>query len=67
ILWRVIGGVGFRPVIDLVAVCLTVGSVAFATGLIGELMAAQRAELRELRRRLEELSARPGSQPSDIQ
>ncbi len=67
ILWRVIGGVGFRPLIDLVAVCLTVGSVAIATGLIGELMAAQRAELRELRRRLEELSARPGSQPSDIQ
>lgn len=67
VLWRVIGGVGFRPLIDLVAVCLTVGSVAIATGLIGELMAAQRAELRELRRRLEELSARPGSQPSDIQ
>lgn len=67
ILWRVIGGVGFRPLIDLVAVCLTVGSVAIATGLIGELMAAQRAELRELRRRLEELSARPGSQPTDLQ
>jgi glycosyltransferase involved in cell wall biosynthesis len=66
ILWRVIGGVGFRPLIDLVAVCLTVGSVAIATGLMGELMAAQRAELRELRRRVEELSARPGSQPTDI-
>ena len=66
ILWRVIGGVGFRPLIDLVAVCLTVGSVALATGLIGELMAAQRAELRELRRRVEELSARPGSQPTEI-
>jgi len=66
VLWRVIGGVGFRPMIDLVAVCLTVGSVAIATGLIGELMAAQRAELRELRRRVEELSARPGSQPTEI-
>ena len=66
ILWRVIGGVGFRPLIDLVAVCLTVGSVAIATGLIGELMAAQRAELRELRRRVEELSARPGAQPTEI-
>ena len=66
VLWRVIGGVGFRPLIDLVAVCLTVGSVAIATGLIGELMAAQRAELRELRRRVEELSARPGSQPTEI-
>ncbi len=66
ILVRVIVGVGFRPLIDLVAVCLTVGSVALATGLIGELMAAQRAELRELRRRVEELSARPGSQPTEI-
>ena len=66
VLWRVIGGVGFRPLIDLVAVCLTVGSVAIATGLIGELMAAQRAELRELRRRVEELSARPGSLPTEI-
>lgn len=66
VLWRVIGGVGFRPMIDLVAVCLTVGSVAIATGLMGELMAAQRAELRELRRRVEELSARPGSQPTEI-
>ncbi len=66
VLWRVIGGVGFRPLIDLVAVCLTVGSVAFATGLMGELMAAQRAELRELRRRVEELSARPGSLPTRI-
>jgi glycosyltransferase involved in cell wall biosynthesis len=56
ILWRVIGGVGFRPLINLVEVCLTVGSVFFATGMIGELIAAQRAELSQLRARLEEFS-----------
>jgi glycosyltransferase involved in cell wall biosynthesis len=56
ILWRVIGGVGFRPLINLVETCLTVGSVFFATGLIGELIAAQRAELAQLRARLEDLS-----------
>jgi glycosyltransferase involved in cell wall biosynthesis len=56
ILWRVIGGVGFRPLINLVETCLTVGSVFFATGLIGELIAAQRAELSQLRARLEDFS-----------
>ena len=56
ILWRVFMGQGFRPVIDLVVVCLTVGSIAFATGLIAELVAAQRAELAELRRRMEEIA-----------
>jgi glycosyltransferase involved in cell wall biosynthesis len=56
ILWRVIGGVGFRPLINLVETCLTVGSVFFATGLIGELIAAQRAELSQLASRIEDLS-----------
>ena len=56
ILWRVIGGVGFRPLINLVEVCLTVGSIFFATGLMGELIAAQRAELGLLRKRLEDIS-----------
>ncbi|HUF64442.1 MAG TPA: glycosyltransferase family 2 protein [Gemmatimonadaceae bacterium] len=55
VLWRIFMGQGFRPVIDLVVVCLTVGSIAFATGLIAELVAAQRAELAELRRRMEEI------------
>jgi glycosyltransferase involved in cell wall biosynthesis len=63
ILWRVFMGQGFRPVIDLVVVCLTVGSVAFATGLIAELIAAQRAEIADLRRRMEEI-ARDGSRVS---
>ena len=56
VLWRVIGGVGFRPLLNLIETCLTVGSVFFATGLTGELIAAQRAELSELRRRVEDLS-----------
>ena len=56
IVWRVVGGVGFRPLINLVETCLTVGSVFFATGLIGELIAAQRAELSQVRARLEDLS-----------
>jgi glycosyltransferase involved in cell wall biosynthesis len=56
IIWRVVGGIGFRPLINLVETCLTVGSVFFATGLIGELIAAQRAELSQVRARLEDLS-----------
>lgn len=56
ILWRVIGGVGFRPLVNLVETCVTVGSVFFATGLIGELIAAQRAELSQLRSSIEDLS-----------
>jgi glycosyltransferase involved in cell wall biosynthesis len=63
ILWRVLGGVGFRPLINLVEVCLTVGSVFFATGLIGELIAAQRAELSQLRKRLEDISQERDSAP----
>lgn len=64
ILWRVIGGVGFRPLINLVETCLTVGSVFFATGLIGELIAAQRAELSQLRARLEDFSQERDTTPN---
>src|SRR5258705_8267789 len=56
ILWRVIGGVGFRPLVNLVETCVTVGAVLFATGLLGEMIAAQRAELSQLRARIEDLS-----------
>ncbi len=61
ILWRIFAGEGFRPLINLVETCLFLGSVFFATGLIGELIAAQRAEMRELRARLEELTQGPES------
>ncbi len=58
VIYRVFAGVGFRPVLTFVETCLLLGSVFFATGLLAELMAAQRAELAELRKTVEELVAR---------
>ena len=52
-------GVGTRAVWTIIQTCVIVGSVLFATGLIGEQVAVQRSELRELRRRVEEQSAAP--------
>jgi len=52
-------GVGTRAVWTIVQTCLIVGSVFFATGLIGEQIAVQRSEVRELRRRVEEEAAEP--------
>lgn len=51
---RIVAGFGFRPLLDLVMLCVIVGTVLFVGGLVGEMIAAQRAELRELRRRLDE-------------
>lgn len=48
-------GVGVRWVWTLIQTCLLLGSIFFATGLLGEQVAGQRAELREVRRRLDEL------------
>jgi glycosyltransferase involved in cell wall biosynthesis len=53
-----IQGVGVRWVWTLIQTCLVLGSVFFATGLLGEQIAGQRAELREVRRRLDEVAAR---------
>ena len=47
----------FAPMWTLIQTCLILGSILFATGLLGEQIAGQRAELRELRRQLDELSA----------
>ncbi|MGH7678152.1 MAG: glycosyltransferase [Gemmatimonadaceae bacterium] len=52
--------VGQRWVWTLIQTCLVLGSVFFATGLLGEQIAGQRAELREVRRRLDELSSARG-------
>ena len=52
-------GEGTRAVWTIIQTCVIVGSVLFATGLIGEQVAVQRSELRELRRRVEEQSAEP--------
>ncbi|MBC7791007.1 MAG: glycosyltransferase family 2 protein [Anaerolineae bacterium] len=54
IVWRVVAGVGFRPLLNLIEVCLIVGSVLFVGGFLGEMVAVQRAEMREMRRRAEE-------------
>jgi glycosyltransferase involved in cell wall biosynthesis len=51
-------GIGVRWVWTLIQTCLVLGSIFFATGLLGEQIAGQRAELREVRRRLDELAAR---------
>lgn len=52
-----INGVGYRSVWTVITTCLILGSIFFATGLLGEQIAGQRAELREVRRRLDELEA----------
>jgi glycosyltransferase involved in cell wall biosynthesis len=40
---------GFRPLLNLIEVCLILGFLSFATGLLGEQIAGIRAELREMR------------------
>jgi hypothetical protein len=52
--WLALTGVGQRWVWTLVQTCLLLGSVFFATGLLGEQIAQHRAELREVRRELDE-------------
>lgn len=49
-----VSGVGLRAVWTVIQTCLILGSIFFSTGLLGEQIAGNRAELRELRRRLEE-------------
>lgn len=46
-----------RPLWTVLQTCLILGSIFFATGLIGEQIAGQRAQLREIRRQLDELGA----------
>lgn len=47
-------GFGIRPVWTIIQTCLILGSIFFATGLLGEQIAGQRAEVRDLRRRLDD-------------
>lgn len=51
--WLTVTGQGQRWVWTVVQTCLMLGSIFFATGLLGEQIAQQRAEVRELRRELE--------------
>jgi glycosyltransferase involved in cell wall biosynthesis len=56
--------VGYRSVWTVITTCLILGSIFFATGLLGEQIAGQRAEVRELRRQLDEMRADVGSSDS---
>lgn len=47
-------GLGTRPLWEVITTTLIVGSVLFATGLLGEQIATLRAEQREIRRRLDD-------------
>ncbi len=51
-------GVGLRWVWTVIQTCLLLGSIFFATGLLGEQIAVTRAEQRELRRLLDESNRR---------
>jgi glycosyltransferase involved in cell wall biosynthesis len=55
--WLAIKGQGVRAVWTVVQTCLLLGSVFFATGLLGEQVAVLRAEQRELRRLVDERDA----------
>lgn len=48
---------GVRSLWMLIETALILGSILFATGLLGEMIAGQRAQMRELRRQLDELAA----------
>lgn len=61
---RLFGGVGYRPLLTLVETCLLLGSVFLATGLLGEQIAGQRAQIRELQRQLDSLRD-PDAPPSE--
>jgi glycosyltransferase involved in cell wall biosynthesis len=52
--WLAATGQGLRVVWTIVTTCVIVGVVLFVGGLLGELIAGQRAELAELRRELDE-------------
>lgn len=55
--WLAIKGQGVRAVWTVVQTCLLLGSVFFATGLLGEQIAVLRSEQRELRRLIDERDA----------
>jgi glycosyltransferase involved in cell wall biosynthesis len=56
LIWLAATGEGIRAVWTVIQTSLILGSVFFSTGFIGELVAAQRAETRELRARIDEIA-----------
>ncbi len=61
-LW--IYGVGQRWVWSIIQTCFLLGSVFIAAGLLGEQIAAQRAQLRELQRRMDEQQRADDERPA---
>jgi glycosyltransferase involved in cell wall biosynthesis len=57
LVWLAAAGIGLRWVWTLVQTCLVLGSVFFSTGIIGEQIAQQRAEVAELRRQFDEAAS----------
>lgn len=55
--WLAATGHGQRWVWTVIQTCLMLGSIFFATGLLGEQIAQQRSEVRELRRELGDLAS----------
>lgn len=58
LVWLLVTGQGQRWVWTLIQTCLMLGSVFFATGILGEQVAQQRAEVRELRRELDDATVK---------
>ena len=56
--WLAVTGQGVRSVWTVVQTCLVLGSIFFATGLLGEQIAVLRAEQREIRRLIDERDGR---------
>jgi glycosyltransferase involved in cell wall biosynthesis len=52
-------GIGHRWVWTLIQTCLLLGAILGVGGFLGEMIAVQRAEVRELRRRLDEATMAP--------
>jgi glycosyltransferase involved in cell wall biosynthesis len=55
LIWLLAAGVGVRAIWTVIQTCLVLGGVFFVGGLLGELIAGQRAEVRELRRLVDDL------------
>lgn len=52
---RFVNGVGFRPLLNLIEVLVISGIALFGFGFLGEILAGQREEVRELHRQLRSL------------
>lgn len=65
--WLLVFGQGQRWVWTLIQTCLLLGSVFFATGLLGEQVAQLRAELREVRRELRHELRDPARRTEDTE